>query len=93
MPPRAFAGASALAGRRAPRLRRAAAAQHGFTLAEMLVVLAILGVVLLGLTQLFMSATKAQDDQTNRVNAQSAVDQARAALAHAIGAPLPAPPR
>jgi outer membrane protein len=28
--------------------------------------------------------------QTNRVNAQSAVDQARAAVAHAVGAPLPA---
>ena len=29
---------------------------------------------------------------TNRVNAQSSVNQARAALAHAVGAPLPCPP-
>ena len=45
----------------------------------------------------FIDVTDAQaallTAQTNRVNAQSAVDQARAALAHAIGAPLPAPPR
>jgi outer membrane protein len=45
----------------------------------------------------FIDVTDAQaallTAQTNRVNAQSAVDQARAALAHAIGAPLPTPPR
>lgn len=29
---------------------------------------------------------------TNRVNAQSSVNQARASLAHAVGAPLPSPP-
>jgi outer membrane protein len=42
----------------------------------------------------FIDVTDAQaallTAQTNRVNAQSAVDQARAAVAHAIGAPLPA---
>lgn len=42
----------------------------------------------------FIDVTDAQaallTAQTNRVNAQSAVDQARAALAHATGAPLPA---
>ena len=45
-------------------------AQDGFTLAEMLVVLAILGIVLAGLTQLFTSALKSQTDQTNRTQAQ-----------------------
>lgn len=43
----------------------------------------------------FIDVTDAQaallTAQTNRVNAQSAVDQARAAVAHAIGAPLPSP--
>jgi outer membrane protein len=43
----------------------------------------------------FIDVTDAQaallTAQTNRVNAQSAVDQARAAVAHAIGGPLPAP--
>lgn len=43
----------------------------------------------------FLDVTDAQaallTAQTNRVNAQTAVDQARAALSRAIGAPLPAP--
>jgi prepilin-type N-terminal cleavage/methylation domain-containing protein len=61
------------AGRRAwARLNRLAAAQDGFSLAEMLVVLAILGVVFLGLTQLFVGATHAQSDQTQRNQAQQA---------------------
>jgi prepilin-type N-terminal cleavage/methylation domain-containing protein len=47
-----------------------AAAQDGFTLPELLVVLAILGIVLLGLTQLFVGAGKSQTHQTRRVNAQ-----------------------
>ena len=46
------------------------AAQDGFTLVELLVVLAIVGVVLAGTTQLFMSAMKSQNDQTNRTQAQ-----------------------
>ena len=52
------------------QVRRAAAAQDGFTLPEMLVVLAIIGIVLAGITQLFMSALKSQKDQTNRTQAQ-----------------------
>jgi prepilin-type N-terminal cleavage/methylation domain-containing protein len=78
---RLTAAASAAGARAWLRLRRAAAVQDGFTLAEMLVVVLILGVVLAGLTQLFMSATKSQSDQTNRVNAQQdarvALDQLR----------------
>ncbi len=52
------------------QVRRAAQAQDGFTLVELLVVLAIVGVVLAGTTQLFMSAMKSQNDQTNRTQAQ-----------------------
>ena len=71
-------GARAAPGQRPPhrlmrarlQVRRAAAAQDGFTLPEMLVVLAIVGVVLAGITQLFMSAMKSQSDQTNRTQAQ-----------------------
>ncbi len=50
--------------------RRATSAQDGFTLPELLVVMAIVGVVLAGTTQLFMSAMKSQNDQTNRTQAQ-----------------------
>lgn len=47
------------------------AARHdGFTLAELLVVLAILGTVLAGLTALFTAGIKTQTDQTNRTQAQ-----------------------
>jgi len=42
------------------------AAQDGFTLVEMLVVLVILGIVLAGLTVLFTGAISSQTDQTNR---------------------------
>src|SRR3954469_21358005 len=59
-------------GRAWARLDRLGAAQDGYTLAEMLVVLAILGVVLAGLTQLFVGATHAQSDQTQRGRAQQA---------------------
>ena len=52
------------------QVRRAAEAQDGFTLVELLVVIAIIGVVLAGITQLFMSAMKSQNDQTNRTQAQ-----------------------
>src|SRR3954467_13955675 len=58
--------------------------QDGFTLAEMIVVLAILGVVLAGLTQLFTGALFAQKDQTSRAQAQQdarlALDQLRREL-------------
>src|SRR4051812_13181399 len=66
------------------RVLTAAAAQDGFTLSELLVVLAILGTILAGLTVLFTSALKSQSDQTRRVNAQQdarvALDQVRREL-------------
>jgi len=51
-------------------LRRIGTAEGGFTLAEMLVVLAILGIVLAGLTQLFTGALFGEKDQTSRTQAQ-----------------------
>jgi prepilin-type N-terminal cleavage/methylation domain-containing protein len=66
------------------RFRRCAAAagrrlasERGYSLSEMLVVLAILGIVLGALTQLFVSASTAQVDMTKRFQAQQ---QARLAL-------------
>jgi prepilin-type N-terminal cleavage/methylation domain-containing protein len=52
------------------RVRRLAAAQDGFTLPELLVVLAILGIVLAGMVQLFTGGLFAERDQTNRTQAQ-----------------------
>ena len=49
---------------------RRATASDGYTLSEMLVVLAILLVVLTSLTTLFVSASRAQLDMSNRVEAQ-----------------------
>jgi prepilin-type N-terminal cleavage/methylation domain-containing protein len=51
-------------------LRRRLAANGGYTLSEMIVVLAILGVVLAALVQLFVSASHAQVDMNNRFQAQ-----------------------
>jgi prepilin-type N-terminal cleavage/methylation domain-containing protein len=55
--------------------------ERGFSLPEMLMVLAILGVVLAAMTQLFASASQSQVDQTNRVRSQLdgrvALDQLR----------------
>jgi prepilin-type N-terminal cleavage/methylation domain-containing protein len=66
------------------QVRRVAEAQDGFTLPELLVVLAIVGVILAGITQLFTSALKSETDQTKRVNAQQdarvALDQLRREL-------------
>lgn len=59
------------------RLRGRLAEDGGFTLTEMIVVMAILGVVLAALTQLFMSGSKAQADMSNRFSAQQS---ARVAL-------------
>jgi len=52
------------------RLRIAGEAQDGFSLVELLVVLAILGTVLAGLTVLFTGALSSQTDQTNRAQVQ-----------------------
>jgi prepilin-type N-terminal cleavage/methylation domain-containing protein len=54
------------------------AGDAGFTLTEMLVVMAILGVILAGLTQLLVSALHSQTDQTVRAQGQQ---DARLALA------------
>jgi prepilin-type N-terminal cleavage/methylation domain-containing protein len=51
-------------------VRRLGAGQDGFTLSEMLVVLAILGIVLSGLTVLFTAGLRSQTDQTNRAQGQ-----------------------
>ena len=74
-----------VAHRRARRhVRRAMQAEDGFTLSELLVVLAIIGIVLVGISQLFTSGLKAETDQTRRVNAQQdarvALDQLRREL-------------
>lgn len=52
------------------RLRRRLAESDGYSLSEMLVVLAILGIVLAALVQLFVSASHAQVDMNNRFQAQ-----------------------
>jgi prepilin-type N-terminal cleavage/methylation domain-containing protein len=67
---RATAGARFAQRRARLHVRRAAEAQDGFTLPELLVVLAIVGIVLAGITQLLVSAVKSETDQTNRTQAQ-----------------------
>ena len=52
------------------RLRGRLAESGGYSLSEMLVVLAILGIVLAALVQLFVSASNAQLDMNNRFQAQ-----------------------
>jgi len=58
--------------------------EGGMTLIELLVVMAILVVVIAGLTQLFISAIRSETDQTNRVGAQQdarvSLDQLRREL-------------
>ena len=51
-------------------VRRLRAAEDGFTLSEMLVVLAILGIVVAAIAQLFTSGLISAKDQTNRTEAQ-----------------------
>ena len=53
-----------------PAIRRCLAGERGVTLAEMLVVLVVLGIVITGMTTLFVSAATSQTDQSNRVAAQ-----------------------
>jgi prepilin-type N-terminal cleavage/methylation domain-containing protein len=52
------------------RLRRRLAESGGYTLSELIVVLAILLVVVAALAQLFSSASNAQNDMSNRFQAQ-----------------------
>lgn len=58
-------------------IRRHLCEERGVTLTEMLVVLVILGILLGGMTTLFVSAGTSEVDQTNRVRAQQ---EARLAL-------------
>jgi prepilin-type N-terminal cleavage/methylation domain-containing protein len=85
------------------RLRRYAAAagrrlqadERGYSLSEMLVVLAIIGIVIGALTQLFVSASTAQVDMTRRFEAQQdmrlALDKLRREI-HCANAVTGAPP-
>jgi prepilin-type N-terminal cleavage/methylation domain-containing protein len=63
------------------RLRRVGAGERGFTLVEMLTVMAILGVVLTGITTLFVAGLNSEVDMNNRfqaqVNARVALDRLR----------------
>jgi prepilin-type N-terminal cleavage/methylation domain-containing protein len=67
---RAIAGVRVAQRRARLHARPGVDGQDGFTLTEMLVVLLIVGIVLVGITQLFTSALKSEKDQTNRTQAQ-----------------------
>ena len=71
------------------RLRRRLACERGYSLIELLQVTAILGVVLTGLTALFLQATKAELDMNRRFQAQQsarlAVDKMRREIHCATG--------
>jgi prepilin-type N-terminal cleavage/methylation domain-containing protein len=73
------------------RLRARLAESDGYSLTEMLVVLAILGIVLAALVQLFVSASNAQADMNNRFQAQQnarlALDGLRREIHCASGVP------
>jgi type II secretory pathway pseudopilin PulG len=51
-------------------MRQRLAGEEGISLTELIVVVAILGTIIAGLSQLFVSASNSQVDQTNRVRAQ-----------------------
>ena len=73
--------------------------ESGFTLVEMLVVLAILGIVLAALTTLFVSATRTAADQNMRFQAQQearlALDSLRREIhcANGVSGAVPGTPR
>jgi len=75
------------------RTRIRAADSAGVTISEMLVVLAILGIVLAGMTTLFLSASNTEKDQSNRYQAQqtarNALDALRRELRCASSAAIP----
>ena len=52
------------------RLRRRLADARGYTLIEMVIVMAMMGVVMGGITTLFVNGTNAEVDQNNRFQAQ-----------------------
>jgi prepilin-type N-terminal cleavage/methylation domain-containing protein len=62
----------------AAAIRRRLAAQHGYSLVEVLSVMTILGTVLTGLTTVFVGGAKAEQDLSRRFEAQQ---NARVALA------------
>jgi prepilin-type N-terminal cleavage/methylation domain-containing protein len=77
------------------RLRRRLAESGGYTLSEMLVVLAILLIVVAALAQLFSSASNAQNDMSNRFQGQQdarlALDKLRQEI-HCASAVTGTPP-
>jgi prepilin-type N-terminal cleavage/methylation domain-containing protein len=74
---------------------RRLASERGYSLSELIVVLAILGIVVGALTQLFVSASTAQVDMTRRFEAQQdmrlALDKLRREI-HCANAIIGAPP-
>ena len=64
--------APARSGRTLRYARQRLAGEEGISLTELIVVVAILGTIIAGLSQLFVSASKSQVDQTNRTGAQQA---------------------
>ncbi len=91
------AGVRARLGVRWSRARGQTGAEGGYTLSEMIVVLAILGIVLAALSQLFVASQKTGLDMTNRVAAQQdgrlALDKLRREIhcASAVSGSPPAP--
>jgi prepilin-type N-terminal cleavage/methylation domain-containing protein len=63
------------------KLRQRLAEQRGYTLIEMVTVMAMMGVVMGGITSLFVAGTNAEVDQNNRfqaqLNARVALDKIR----------------
>jgi prepilin-type N-terminal cleavage/methylation domain-containing protein len=90
-------GARTRLGIRWSTARRHIGGEGGYTLSEMLVVLAILGIVLAALSQLFLASQSAALDMTNRVAAQQdgrlALDKLRREIhcASAVSGSPPAP--
>jgi type II secretory pathway pseudopilin PulG len=62
--------APARSGRTLRHARQRLAGEDGISLTELLVVVAILGTIIAGLSQLFVGASRSQVDQTNRTGAQ-----------------------
>jgi prepilin-type N-terminal cleavage/methylation domain-containing protein len=78
------------------RLRERLSDESGFTLAEMIVVVAIMGIVIAGLTQLFISGSRAEVNLSNRFQAQQqsrlALDALRREIHCASGVTAPSYP-
>jgi prepilin-type N-terminal cleavage/methylation domain-containing protein len=90
-------GARAPLGACRASARQRSRGEGGYTLSEMAVVLAILGIVLAALTQLFLGSQNAAADMSNRVAAQEdgrlALDKLRREIhcASAVSGALPGP--